>query len=246
MTTNASNASPFDIDPNFLDLLAARYMSAASKVVTDDSDAEPVIVKVEVSMSPKPRKGSKNSAKSEESATVCGKGNDARPAPVVAKLSTAGTLDAKGFFKALRNAKDREESIQSIAAFTGYDRAKDYAAQELQAKSEANRQLKAGTVPTTSATLGEHIVRTLHPSTVAGMIVSSHGVALPNPTARQIASLEAKANVVGESIADHTKVADSVDCDPSERHYHTQLANIDRARLATIREDIARLQNARR
>jgi hypothetical protein len=78
------------------------------------------------------------------------------------------------------------------------------------------------------------------------MIVSSHGVALPNPTARQIASLEAKANVVGESIADHTKVADSVDCDPSERHYHTQLANIDRARLATIREDIARLQNARR
>ena len=235
------------IDPRILELLTASYARRAAELGADD---EVISTTVSVSMSPKPSRKASSKASAgktiDDAATVCGKSHDARPAPQVAPLAKVGTIDAKEFFRALRNAKSREESIQAIAAFTGYDRAKDFGTQELAAKNEANRQLKAGTVPATSATIGEHIVRTSHPSTVAGMIVSSHGVALPNPTARQIASLEAKANVVGESIADHTKIADSVDCDPSERHYHTQLALIDRARLATIREDIARLQNARR
>jgi hypothetical protein len=238
-----NNLDATTFDPRILDLLAASYNKRAASAIDDDS--EPVIVKVEVSMSPKPSKASKGRAKSEESATICGKSTDARPAPTVAALAKVGTLDARGFLLTIRKAATREETIQAIAAYVGYDRSKDHGAQELAARMKANAELKANVVPTNSSTIGEHVVRNSHPSTVAGMVVSSHGVNLPNHLAKQLACLEAKANAVGESIADHEIASANKDNDISERHYHTQLAMIDRARLATIREDIARIHNAR-
>jgi len=236
------------IDPRILELLTASYARRATELGADDDEV--ISTTVSVSMSPKPSRKASSKASAgktiDDAATVCGKSHDARPAPQVAPLAKVGTIDAKEFFRALRNAKSREESIQAIAAFTGYDRSKDFGAQELAARTEATRQLKANVVPTVSATIGEHVVRTSHPSTVAGMIVSSHGVALPDHTAKRLADLEAKERQVAESIADHEGAACNGELDLAERHYHQELAKVERARIMTIREDIANLRNARR
>jgi hypothetical protein len=235
------------VDPRVLDLLDATYIDRATPLDSDDSEGYTVIPVVR--NDPKAESKARASKTTDDAATICGKSHDPRPSLAVAKLSAVGTLDARALLLALRRSANREESIQAIAGYVGYDRSKDFGAQELAARLKAQRELQARTVPTQSVSLGttiaEHVVRASHPSTVAGMAVYRQSN-LPDPIAKRIAYLKARERQVGESIADHEQAAGNEELDLAERHYHTQLALIDRARLATIREDIARLQNARR
>lgn len=235
--------SAHDIDPQVLAILTAAYGR-------NNADPNTIVETIVVRNAPKPVKDSKPSklaaikaAKDQESATICGKGVDARPAPVVPALAKAKTLDARKFFAAMRNAKSREESIQAIAGYMGYDRAKDYGAQELAARLAANRELKASTVPTTSATIGEHIIRDSHPSTAQGMV--GYVAGLPDATEKKLACLKGKQRMAEESIGEHESIAANEETDPSDRHYHAELAKVERARLETIQEDIRRISATR-
>src|SRR5574337_706885 len=63
------------------------------------------------------------------------------PAPPALVLPAKGTHDARGYIVAMRRASTRDERIQAIAGFVGYDRSADFSANEFRANQTARRDL---------------------------------------------------------------------------------------------------------
>ena len=230
-TQNAFQAS--DLDPAILAILSATYGK-------NNADPNAIVSRIVTRNAPKADKPSKLAqvkaarlaqleAAASESKTIAGRGVDARPAEPVVALPKAGTVDARGFFLLMRRAKDRAESINAIASFIGYDMAKDFGSQELVARFTAQKQLKA------VAPLAQPV------HTAESVIGTGFVPGLPNETEKQRLNLQAKERLTAESVAEHEGMAANETLDPSERHYHAQLALVERARLAKIRDDIAHL-----
>lgn len=140
---------------------------------------------------------------------------------------TPGSVGPEGFLKLLRNAKNRNESIEAIHAYIGYDMAKDFGTQEYFAKSQAARELKPITYkPKTEATVRGF---------VAGM---------PNGAERFRQNLMARQRVAVESLIEHTKAAESAG-DEFDATLHTGLAQVEQDRLRAIRVDLNQSRGVR-
>jgi hypothetical protein len=226
------------IDTRIIDLLTASYGKPIDfgNVVVNKAPTNSSRSRVKVSST------SDNVARIEAVSASIGSqssvvvGTDRRSAEKVAPLPTSGSVDGHTFFVMMRHAKNRDESISCIAAYVGYDRNVDYGSQELAARLKATREVNAS-----KPIIASTAIRGSSPATANGMV--AYNPSLPNESAKKLAALEARANMVGESIADHEAIANGTDADLEDKHYHAQLAVIDRARLATIRQDIAHLRS---
>ncbi len=171
---------------------------------------------------------------------------EVKPGPVTAPLSLAGTLDAKGFILAMRNAgkrpnaagvmtrdqsKVREDEIQAIAAYVGYDIGGNFGSQEQAARAKANRELSK--VPIQGPTREEQ--RNASKSW-AGYV---HG--MPDNQQRRLANLQARETEAVETFIQHVKDSRNHSRPMFERKVSIGMARIERERLETIREDIAGL-----
>jgi hypothetical protein len=224
----SADSTEYDIDPRVLDLMAASYGKSNAN---DPDEVVSVIVHRNATQSLKARANRASAVKTtDDASTVCGKGNDARPAIPVAALSTVGTLDARGFMLAIRRATNREESIQAIAGYVGYDRNGNFGAQELAARMKATNELKAA-------------VKVVSSTTVQGTgnlapVLVAYVAGIPDQVAKRIANLEGQERLIGESVADHEKAAANEELDAADRFYHRELAKVDRMRLVQIRKDL--------
>lgn len=138
-----------------------------------------------------------------------------------------GSVGPEGFLKLLRNAKNRNESIEAIHAYTGYDMAKDFGTQEYQAKAQAARELKPITYqPKVKATAQGY---------VAGM---------PNNGAKFVQNLKARERVAVEGIIEHTKAAEG-SSDEFDRTLHEGLAQVEAERARHIRLELDQSRGVR-
>lgn len=168
--------------------------------------------------------------------------------PVSAPLPTAGTLEAKGFVLAMRNAgrrtnekgvsftdqsKVREDKIRAMAAFGGYDTTGNFGAQELDSLAKANREIKNPpryTGPTRQEQ--RQINRSL----------SGFQAGLPVPIKTVLDNLLAREVVAVEAMLEHEKIAGDFDNrSQAERELAEGMADFERNRLEAIRADIRRL-----
>lgn len=164
-------------------------------------------------------------------------GSQAAPVVAAVPLTTialpeAGALDARSFLVAMRRAADRDQCIQAIAAFCGYDRTLPFGGQETMARMKAQRDLrpaKAGPKYNRNAT-----------QSMGGMVAGC-----PNILAKRVSDLEGRAVLAGEAVADYERQAtehanrgDQANADMC----HT-LANVERERLVQIRADLTAFRN---
>ena len=203
-----------------LDNLAASYLTPSSP------SAEPI----KASKIRAIKAGDKVSHPSEKVASDGSMTAPKAPPPVVLALPTPGRLTvetAKDYLVASRRAKSREETINAIAAFVGYDRTKDFGVQEMFAKSEAGKLLK----PIKAATREYH---SCQPS-VSGVINAISQV--DRDLARTIANLEAREKMTVEAMLAQEKLANAA-TSTEDRHLHQTLAGVERSRLNQIQKDL--------
>jgi hypothetical protein len=146
-------------------------------------------------------------------------------APVVMDLPSAGTMDAKAFMSARRWAKDRDETIQAIAAYIGYDLTQPFGLQDSAAVDAANREI--------NPPKAREFKRSSIPS-VAGYVKGApdHGV-------RHVQNLQARERLAVDTMLAHEASARSADGEYSRTLYEG-LALIEKNRLAEIRADLKR------
>lgn len=138
-----------------------------------------------------------------------------------------GSVQAAGFLTMSRRAKNRQESIEAIHAYIGYDMAKDFGTQEYQAKAQAARELKPITYkPKTQATVEGY---------VAGM---------PNGSEKFRQNLKARERVAVEGIIEHSKAAESAD-NEFDKTLHAGLAQVEAERMRVIRMDLNQAHGGR-
>lgn len=158
--------------------------------------------------------------------------------PVAAK----GTLDAMGFMMALRNAgkvqrsnesgilmtitdpkKEKEDQIQAIAAFVGYDFGGAHGTQLDSARQRARFTLQPAKGSKVAATVRGF---------VAGM---------PNGTEKAVRDLQARIRVATETMLDHEKTASKFAEDTAEYATHMALATVESERIAHMRKDLSKI-----
>lgn len=206
---------------------------------------ESMTVTVKVTMNPETRKvkHAKN-----EAAPIQHKSNT--PGIV---MPDRGTLDAKGFLLAMRNAgkrisetgapfvdqrEVRNDQIKAIHAFfyefrkgvkvaIGYDPNRDFGSQDTAARMLAQRELrgapKVSEVTAPSRTMGGY---------VAGM---------PDMKGRKLLHLQGQEAMAAERMIDYMKDADDVRRSASERELSAALAKVEEERLSHIRTQISEL-----
>lgn len=103
-------------------------------------------------------------------------------------LPERNTLDAKGFLIACRTSKTRNEMIQAIHAYCGFDNRRDFGSQEMEARSKAQRELR-GAPKVSEAVAPSQTVRGF----VAGM---------PKPSNRILLNLQARERAAAEAMID--------------------------------------------
>lgn len=168
--------------------------------------------------------------------------------PVSAPLPTAGTLEARGFVLAMRNAgrrtnekgasftdqsKVREDKIRAMAAFGGYDTTGNFGAQELDSLAKANREIK--NPPRYSGP-------TRQEQRQINRGLSGFQAGLPVPIKTVLDNLLAREVVAVEAMLEHEKIAGDLDNrSQAERELAEGMADFERNRLEAIRADIRRL-----
>jgi hypothetical protein len=218
----SSNTSSLvaELSPEVLALLAASYGKPAAEVVEQAT-------KLRKASKPSRLAAVKAAAiQAEETHPVT---PQAQPAMTVIALPQPGTLDARGFLLALRRASTRDQQIQAIAGYCGFDRHGDFGSQELAARMQAQRALKGGVSPLTRP------VNTAVP-TVAGFVAG-----VPDGMARKVADLLARERMAAEAIGEHEQIAANAEVDAATRSYHAQLALVEQGRISQIRADLATL-----
>lgn len=158
-------------------------------------------------------------------------------------LPDPGTLDAKSFMVAIRNAGKRpnaagvkvfnalcvrEDTIKAIAGYVGYDTRGSFAEQDHAARTKAQHEL--GTLKFGGKTRAEE--RAAYKS------VSGYVAGICDQNAKRIAELQALEVALADSIIDNEKLADDTSKSESERDLHSGLAMLDRDRLAKVRQDL--------
>lgn len=199
--------------------LTSSYLQAPSAVINDK------VVKVKVASKPRAKKSSDGS---QAAPTHQGNGANAKVVTLSIELPPVGTYDAPSFIVAMRKAKDRNEMIQAIAGYVGYDLSANFGSQELSAKMAAQRAM----VPVVAGK--DRTAR----STVAGYIAG-----LPDHNRKLIADLEGRERLAVDALADHVKQAISSENlgETEQATYHETMAQVERERLANIRKDLSRL-----
>lgn len=144
---------------------------------------------------------------------------------VMIPVPEKGTHDARSFMIAIRRSKTREESIQAIAGYVGYNSNKEYGLQEDAARAQAQRELKAVHPAPDSG------FRNVKP-TVAGFVAG-----MPDHNAKHLMDLHARERLANEAIDEHTSLAKEALSD-SERSYQESLVKLEKERLYSIRTDI--------
>ena len=148
--------------------------------------------------------------------------------PISMPLPAKGSLDAKGFILATRKAKTRDEIIVAIAGFVGYDNRRDFGSQEMEAKLAAQRAMRP--TPVTSVPYQ----RTTVPS-AAGYVAG-----MPDHQRRTLNDLLGREQLAAEKMAEHQKLARDEKLPLAERALNDGLAQVEKARLQQIREDLKR------
>ena len=143
-------------------------------------------------------------------------------------LPEKGSLGPAGFFKAMRNAKTRDESIFAIAAYCGYDRYGNFGTQEASARAMAQRELH----PVKAAAEPSHRV------TVAGFVAG-----MPNETAKRVLDLQGRERVACETMLDlerqsreHAERGDTANAEQA-----MVLAKLEGQRIAEIRTQLSHM-----
>lgn len=222
--SNSHSTLVTDLSPEVLALLAASYGKSADEVVS----------RIVVRNAPKASKPSKlaavkaakvEAAEQEASET---RPTDPRPAMVVVDLPAKGSLDARAFLIAMRRATTRDQQIQAIAGYCGYDRHAEHGTQDLAARMAAQRDLRG----VKAAPLPAHSAAPSGKGYVHGM---------PDAIATKVGDLLGRERLSAEALSEHDTIAKDESVAMSERTYHAQLALVETGRLAQIRADLAAL-----
>lgn len=194
MSQSNSNVSfAMDLSPEVIALLQASYGrntdAVVSRIVHRNANGKP-------SKPSKPSKLAAVKAAAIESAELEAlnatqvtreASHDPRPAVHITELAKVGTLDARSFLIAMRRAVSREDSIQAIAGYCGYDRHADHGTQDLSARMAAQRALrgcKAAPLP-------------IHSAAPSG---KGYVSGIPNLQAKHIADLKARECLAAENL----------------------------------------------
>lgn len=216
--------------------------------------AEKIVVSLPASAKPKkekPIKGKKSS-----------KSKDAAPKTVASavlpdNMPAIGSLAADQFLISLRDCGKRtkedtnlmtgevtqrpifdasfvrEDTIRLIHAFCGYDAAGDFGAQELAARSKAQRDLRGGVIPSQYHRRGTACVSPSIQGYVAGN---------PDHLAKRKVDLEARERLSVSERLRHLKNADNADfVTPVGEAAPAIMAALEEERLEVIRQDLASL-----
>lgn len=206
------------LSPEVLALLAASYGKPAEQVVERAARA--------------PKASAPSKLRAVKAAAVEAEESGAQAAPVnrapvtLVALPKVGTHNARQFLIAMRGAKTRDESIQAIAGYCGFDRHGDYGSQELAARMQAQREIRGVSAlprPVNSAA-----------PTLAGYVSGK-----PDPMATKVADLLGRERLAAEALGEHDKIASDETVDAPTRSYHAQLSIVETARLTQIRADLA-------
>lgn len=148
-------------------------------------------------------------------------------APVGMTLAAKGTLNAEGFFAACRKAKDRNETIQAIAGFVGYDMTRDFGSQEQEARAIARRTLSP-------IVAGED----RKAQRVLAASVKGYIAGLPDHSAKSLSNLQARERLAVDTMISHERDAAEAKTE-QDRGVSLALAQVERERLVQIRKDLA-------
>jgi hypothetical protein len=160
--------------------------------------------------------------------TLPSNGSNAKvAAPAVMALPTKGTLDAEGFFAACRKARDRNETIQAIAGFVGYDATRDFGSQEQEARAIARRTLSP-------IVKGED----RKAQRVLAASVKGYIAGLPDHGAKSLSNLQARERLAVDTMIQCEKDASEAKTE-QDRGVALAMAQVERERLIQIRKDLA-------
>lgn len=184
-------------------------------------------VKVDVTFnpaSPKPRKGSFDPNNKSHAVHVV-----SHSTPVAAKVSSnVGSLEARGFLKALRDAKTRDERIFAIDCYVGYNNAQDFGSQLMAAEMQAKREMRGGPIQVVTPKERDAAYRN-KPGFVAG---------IPDVMGREVQNLAARETLAAsELIALENKALDKT-LPTDQRVLAKGLAAAEGERIEHIRKDL--------
>jgi hypothetical protein len=125
---------------------------------------------------------------------------------------------------------NRNEKIQIIAAYIGYDDRLSFGANELGARMRAKRSLSP-VVP---------LAQPVH--TALGETVRGYVAGIPDDRAKKIAHLEARERLSAEQMAAENLLSKDESLSLDERFIHQETAKVMRAGLDLLRDEIAAIR----
>lgn len=204
-------------------------------------EASKIEVVVVRNAEPKSKKSaSKSGSKGEQSAPI----HDG-PKVFGVTMPERNTLDATSFLSACKTAgrrindkgipftdpkEVRNDLIKAIHAYIGYDNRRDFGSQDIEARSQAQRELR-GVAPGPTRDEKRAASRT-----VGGFVAG-----LPDHKVRALANLRAREVAAVEAMIEHDKGASDAKRSTADRLLSQGLADVERDRIAHIRADIERM-----
>ena len=164
------------------------------------------------------------------------------PGPKSEPLPKAGSLEAKGFLKAMRDAGvrkgkldmsvKREDEVRAIAAYIGYNSNELHGSQEVAARMQAQRELHPITVNKDEV---------WHRNGTADNSVAGYVAGGFDSTARAVANLKGQEVVAAESLCVQRAIMLDNSATLDARATASLLVKLEDERLAQIRKDLAAL-----
>jgi hypothetical protein len=146
-------------------------------------------------------------------------------------LPKAGTIDAKGFFKMMRSASSRENQMTAVAAYIGYDFAKDLGSQVFNATQRAKSEI----CPIDPNKVVSRAEKAQLSATVKGYVSG-----LPDGTRKLVQDLAGRERLAVDTRKDLVTASQQSECTPEQRETLLAQALLEEERLVQIRADLAR------
>lgn len=146
--------------------------------------------------------------------------------PGIAFTHKPGDFTAAQFMMVWRRAKDRNEQIQAINGFTGYDNKLAFSVNEYNATTKAKKELR----PSHQLTVVQNKQETK--TFVAG---------LPDNHFKRIADLMGREKMAAEALINHELAASNLTEGSIEQLTAVAMADVERERLVAIRFDLSLL-----
>jgi hypothetical protein len=168
-----------------------------------------------------------------------------KPAVFGVTMPDRNTLDAKGFLQAMLTAgrrindngvrftdprEVRNDQIQAIHAFVGYNPRESFGGQEVAARAKAHRDLRGAPVVTGPSREEQRAAS----RSLAGYIAG-----LPDHKARRLADLKARETQAVDAMIAHVHAARDKARPMFDRKLSIGFARVEKDRLAAIRNDIS-------